>query len=103
MSEVAGRMATQVGATYLEKPHGGRGVLMGGVPGVAPANVAILGGGTVGANAAQDRRGHGRAGDGLDVNHDRLHLPGRHLPRPPADAARATNTTSRRSSSRPTS
>ena len=45
MSEVAGRMATQVGATYLQRSHGGRGVLMGGVPGVAPANVAILGGG----------------------------------------------------------
>ena len=43
MSEVAGRMATQVGASYLEKPHGGRGILLGGVPGVAPASVAILG------------------------------------------------------------
>ena len=53
MSEVAGRMATQIGATYLQRTHGGRGVLMGGVPGVAPANVAILGGGTVGANAAR--------------------------------------------------
>ena len=53
MSEVAGRMATQVGAYYLQKNHGGRGVLMGGVPGVLPANVVVLGGGIVGSNAAQ--------------------------------------------------
>lgn len=72
MSEVAGRMATQVGATYLQKTHGGRGVLMGGVPGVAPANVAILGGGTVGANAARVAVGLGARVTVLDVNHDRL-------------------------------
>jgi alanine dehydrogenase len=53
MSEVAGRMAVQVGAHYLEKAHGGRGVLMGGVPGVPPANVVILGAGVAGYNAAQ--------------------------------------------------
>jgi alanine dehydrogenase len=53
MSEVAGRMAVQVGAHYLEKEQGGRGVLLGGVPGVAPAKVAILGGGVSGVNAAQ--------------------------------------------------
>jgi len=53
MSEVAGRMSTQVGATYLQKSHGGRGVLMGGVPGVAPANVVILGAGIVGTNAGE--------------------------------------------------
>jgi alanine dehydrogenase len=53
MSEVAGRMAVQVGAHYLEKEQGGRGVLLGGVPGVAPARVAILGGGVSGVNAAQ--------------------------------------------------
>jgi alanine dehydrogenase len=53
MSEVAGRMAVQVGAHYLEKEQGGRGVLLGGVPGVAPARVAILGGGVAGVNAAQ--------------------------------------------------
>ena len=52
MSEVAGRMAVQVGAHYLEKEQGGRGVLLGGVPGVAPAKVAILGGGVSGVNAA---------------------------------------------------
>src|SRR5277367_7174626 len=53
MSEVAGRMAVQVGAQYLEAPMGGRGILLGGVPGVAPANVVILGGGVVGHNAAK--------------------------------------------------
>ncbi len=53
MSEVAGRMSVQVGAHYLEKEQGGRGVLLGGVPGVAPARVAILGGGVAGLNAAQ--------------------------------------------------
>src|SRR5271170_3997736 len=59
MSEVAGRMSIQVGAQYLEKPNGGRGILLGGVPGVAPANVAIIGGGVVGTNAAKVHR-HGR-------------------------------------------
>jgi len=53
MSEVAGRMSVQVGAQYLERPNGGRGILLGGVPGVAPANVVILGGGIVGTNAAK--------------------------------------------------
>lgn len=72
MSEVAGRMATQVGATYLQKNHGGRGVLMGGVPGVAPASVAILGAGTVGANAARVAVGMGAQVTVLDINHDRL-------------------------------
>jgi alanine dehydrogenase len=72
MSEVAGRMATQVGASYLERHHGGRGVLLGGVPGVAPANVAILGGGTVGTNAAKVALGMGAQVTVLDVNHDRL-------------------------------
>ncbi len=52
MSEVAGRMATQVGATALQKPHGGRGVLLGGVPGVAPGKVVVIGGGVAGLNAA---------------------------------------------------
>lgn len=72
MSEVAGRMATQVGATFLQKNHGGRGVLMGGVPGVAPASVAILGAGTVGANAARVAVGMGAQVTVLDINHDRL-------------------------------
>ncbi len=61
MSEVAGRMAVQEGAKYLEKLYGGRGVLLGGVPGVAPAKVVILGGGIVGINAAKMAAGHGRA------------------------------------------
>lgn len=53
MSEVAGRMAIQIGAQFLEKPYGGKGVLLGGVPGVPPANVSIIGGGIVGTNAAK--------------------------------------------------
>lgn len=72
MSEVAGRMAAQVGATFLQKTHGGRGVLMSGVPGVAPANVAILGAGIVGSNAARIAVGYGAQVTVLDVNHDRL-------------------------------
>jgi alanine dehydrogenase len=59
MSEVAGRLSVQVGAQYLERPNGGRGILLGGVPGVAPANVAILGGGVVGTNAAKVAMGMG--------------------------------------------
>jgi alanine dehydrogenase len=59
MSEVAGRMSVQVGAQYLERPNGGRGILLGGVPGVAPANVVILGGGVVGTNAAKMAIGMG--------------------------------------------
>src|SRR5690606_8477497 len=62
MSEVAGRMAVQKGAHYLEKPYGGKGILLGGVPGVLPAKVIILGGGIVGTNAA-----HMAAGLGADV------------------------------------
>ncbi|NJN81329.1 MAG: alanine dehydrogenase [Caldilineaceae bacterium] len=72
MSEVAGRMATQVGASYLERHRGGRGVLMGGVPGVAPAEVAILGGGVVGTNAARIALGMGAQVTVLDLDHDRL-------------------------------
>jgi alanine dehydrogenase len=59
MSQVAGRMSIQAGATALEKSHGGRGVLLGGVPGVAPAKVAVIGGGVVGFNAAQMATGVG--------------------------------------------
>jgi alanine dehydrogenase len=72
MSEVAGRMATQVGATYLQKNHGGRGVLISGVTGVAPANVVILGGGIVGTNAARIAVGLGAQVTVLDVSHERL-------------------------------
>ncbi|HVU14283.1 MAG TPA: alanine dehydrogenase [Phototrophicaceae bacterium] len=72
MSEVAGRMATQIAAQYLEKPEGGRGILMGGVPGVRPAHVVILGGGVVGTNAAQIAAGMGAQVTLLDINTDRL-------------------------------
>jgi alanine dehydrogenase len=72
MSEVAGRMAAQVGATYLQKPFGGRGVLMGGTPGVAPAQVVVLGGGVVGSNAAYVAMGMGAAVTIMDINIDRL-------------------------------
>jgi len=72
MSEVAGRMSIQEGAKYLERPQGGRGVLLAGVPGVAPAEVVILGGGTVGSNAAKVAAGFGANVKILDVNLDRL-------------------------------
>jgi alanine dehydrogenase len=72
MSEVAGRMAVQVGAQYLEKPKGGRGILLGGVPGVAPANVVILGGGIVGTNAAKIAVGMGAHVTIIDRNLNRL-------------------------------
>src|SRR5437868_2540565 len=72
MSEVAGRMSIQVGAHYLEKEQGGRGVLLGGVPGVAPARVAILGGGVAGINAAQMAVGQRADVTIYDINNDRL-------------------------------
>lgn len=72
MSEVAGRMAIQEGAKYLEKPMEGRGILLGGVPGVAPAFVVILGGGIVGSNAARVAAGLGARVFILDINVDRL-------------------------------
>jgi len=72
MSEVAGRMAVQEGAKYLEKLYGGRGILLGGVPGVAPAKVVILGGGVVGVNAAKMAAGLGASVALLDVSLERL-------------------------------
>ncbi len=72
MSEVAGRLAVQVGAYYLMKPNGGRGVLLGGVTGVPSANVVVLGGGTVGTNAAQMALGLGANVILLDINAERL-------------------------------
>ena len=72
MSEVAGRMAVQVGAQYLEAPNGGRGILLGGIPGVAAANVTILGGGVVGHNAAKMAVGLGAHVTIIDKNLDRL-------------------------------
>jgi alanine dehydrogenase len=72
MSEVAGRMAIQVGAHYLEKMNGGRGKLLGGVPGVVPADVVIIGAGVVGTNAAQMALGMGAHVVIIDINLDRL-------------------------------
>ena len=72
MSEVAGRMAVQEGAKYLEKPQGGLGVLLGGVPGVKPGRVLILGGGVVGTNAAKMASGLGASVAIMDINLDRL-------------------------------
>jgi alanine dehydrogenase len=72
MSEVAGRMSIQVGAHYLEKEQGGRGVLLGGVPGVAPAKVAILGGGVAGVNAAQMAVGMRADVTIYDISNERL-------------------------------
>src|SRR5581483_8893475 len=74
MSEVAGRMAVQVGSVYLERPNGGRGILMGGVPGVAPANVAIIGGGVVGHNSAKMAVGLGAYVTIIDRNLERLRM-----------------------------
>jgi len=75
MSEVAGRMVVQIGAHYLEVAQGGRGILLGGVPGVLPGRVVIIGGGTVGTNAAQVALGLGARVTVIDINLDRL----RHL------------------------
>ncbi len=72
MSEVAGRMAVQEGAKYLEKPMMGRGILIGGVPGVEPANVVIIGGGVVGTNAAKVAAGLGGHVYILDISLERL-------------------------------
>lgn len=72
MSEVAGRMAVQVGAAYLETERGGRGLLLGGVPGVPPASVCIIGGGIVGTNAAKIALGMGARVTLVDLNLNRL-------------------------------
>jgi alanine dehydrogenase len=72
MSEIAGKMSIQEGAKYLEKPMMGRGILLGGVPGVAPAHVVVLGGGIVGTNAAKVAAGLGANVMLMDINLDRL-------------------------------
>ena len=72
MSEIAGKMSIQEGAKYLEKPMMGRGILLGGVPGVEPAHVVVLGGGVVGTNAAKVAAGLGANVIIMDVNLDRL-------------------------------
>lgn len=81
MSEVAGRMAAQVGARFLEKPQGGKGKLMGGVPGVRPARVLVLGGGTVGTHAAQIAAGMGAEVLIADINLQRLRYLSEVLPK----------------------
>ena len=80
MSEIAGRMAAQEGAKYLEKLHGGRGILLGGVPGVPPARVVIIGGGVAGTNAARIAAGMGAAVTLLDTSLDRLRQLSQFLP-----------------------
>ncbi|MDF2658199.1 MAG: alanine dehydrogenase [Paenibacillus sp.] len=72
MSEVAGRMAAQIGAQFLERPHGGKGILLGGVPGVKRGKVTIIGGGVVGTNAAKIAIGLGADVTIIDVSPDRL-------------------------------
>ncbi|MGM0545714.1 MAG: alanine dehydrogenase [Bacteroidota bacterium] len=72
MSEVAGRMASQEGAKYLEKPEGGLGILLGGIPGVKPANVLVIGGGIVGVNAAKIAAGMGANTTIMDISMPRL-------------------------------
>ncbi len=72
MSEVAGRMATQIGAQFLEKPHGGKGIILGGTPGVKRGKVTIIGGGVAGTNAAKIATGIGAEVTILDLSHQRL-------------------------------
>ena len=81
MSEVAGRMSVQEGARFLEKPQGGKGILLGGVPGVKPAKVLILGGGIVGSNAAQMAAGMGADVTITDINLSRLRYLSETLPK----------------------
>lgn len=81
MSEVAGRMSIQQGAKYLEKPQGGKGILLGGVPGVRPANVVVIGAGVVGTQAAQVAAGMGANVTILDVNLNRLRYLSEVLPK----------------------
>lgn len=80
MSEIAGRMAAQEGAKYLERQYGGRGILLGGVPGVAPARVVVIGGGVAGTNAARVAAGMGATVTLLDTSLDRLRQLSHFLP-----------------------
>ncbi len=81
MSEVAGRLAAQVGATYLEKSRGGRGVLLGGVPGVEPGNVLVIGAGVVGQNAARIAYGMGAHIVLMDADNEQMRRVGEVMPR----------------------
>ena len=103
MSEVAGRMAAQVGATYLQKPNGGRGVLMGGVPGVLPAKVVVLGARRRRHQRRLRRDGHGRGRHRHGRQPRPPALPRRALGQPHPHALLAASTTSSRRSTRPTS
>jgi alanine dehydrogenase len=76
MSEVAGRMSIQVGAHLLEKTNGGRGILLGGVSGVEPGKVVVVGGGSVGTNAAKMAVGMGAQVTVIDINRDPPGIPG---------------------------
>ena len=96
MSEVAGKMSIQVGAACLEKEHGGKGILLGGVPGVRRGRVAIIGGGVVGTNAAKIAVGMGAEVTILDVNLEPARLPRRRLPGPRRRPSTPTPRTSRR-------
>lgn len=90
MSEVAGRLSIQQGAKYLEKPQGGKGILLGGVPGVKPADVVIIGAGVVGHNAAQMAAGMGAQVKILDINLNRLRYLSEVLP-PNVETLYSTN------------
>ena len=81
MSEVAGRLAVQIGVTLLQKDRGGKGLLLGGVPGVPRGRVAVIGAGIVGINAVRVAHALGAEVDVLDVDLQAPHLPLRHLPR----------------------
>jgi alanine dehydrogenase len=96
MSEVAGRLSVQQGAKYLEKPQGGKGILLGGVPGVKPANVVIIGAGVVGLNAAQMAAGMGAQVKVLDINLNRLRYLSEILP-PNVETLYSTNMSIRES------
>ena len=103
MSEVAGRLAVLEGAHHLGKAHGGRGILLSGVPGVPPGNVVILGAGTVGQNAMRIAIGLGADVTLLDVNLDRLRHVDEHVPRAGRDTGVEHATTSARPRSAPIS
>jgi alanine dehydrogenase len=96
MSEVAGRLSVQQGAKYLEKPQGGKGILLGGVPGVKPASVVIIGAGVVGLNAAQMAAGLGAQVKVLDINLNRLRYLSEILP-PNVETLFSTNMSIRES------
>ena len=102
MSEVAGRLSAQVGAYHLMRTHGGRGVLMGGVPGVEPAEVVVIGGGHRGLQRRPGRRRHGRRGDGFRRQHQQASRAGRGVRQPASAPATRRPTNSKTPSNEPT-